>query len=308
MADHTHGPGEWMGSYRYMTMSMEGNRSGTDSLSTAQLAGLGYTVAPVDMRMEMHMIGMMYAPVRQVTLMAMLPIVSLNMNHLVVAGPAAGTTFKTSSTGQGDIRLGGMIPFFARGGHKLHFNALFSLPTASIGRQDVAFGPPGVLAQRHLPYPMQLGSGTVDVLPGVTYHGQADSLSWGAQVSGTVRLGRNHHGYSLGDGVEATTWVARRLHETTSLSFRMRALNWGNINGRDNGLPGIAPALIPTADPARRGGSRVDALFGVNFLMKEGIFKGHRLAIEGGLPVYQYLEGPQLETDWVLTVGWQFSW
>jgi len=32
---------------------------------------------------------------------------------------------------------------------------------------------------------------------------------------------------------------------------------------------------------------------------------GNRLAIEVGAPVYQDLDGPQLETDLVLVLGWQ---
>jgi hypothetical protein len=31
----------------------------------------------------------------------------------------------------------------------------------------------------------------------------------------------------------------------------------------------------------------------------------HRLALELGAPIYQDLNGPQMETDWMLTVGWQ---
>lgn len=36
--------------------------------------------------------------------------------------------------------------------------------------------------------------------------------------------------------------------------------------------------------------------------------KGAKLAIEGGFPVYQSLDGPQLETDWLITAGlkWAF--
>ncbi len=55
--------------------------------------------------------------------------------------------------------------------------------------------------------------------------------------------------------------------------------------------------------------TRADLLFGANLLAPRelGLLAGHRLAVEGGLPVYQRLDGPQLETDWLLTVGWQKS-
>ena len=34
----------------------------------------------------------------------------------------------------------------------------------------------------------------------------------------------------------------------------------------------------------------------------------NRLAIEGGLPVYQNLSGPQLGQSWQITAGWQLAW
>ena len=65
--------------------------------------------------------------------------------------------------------------------------------------------------------------------------------------------------------------------------------------------------MVPTAFTDRRGGSRVDAQFGVNTLITEGMLAGHRIALEVSLPVHQNLQGPQLETDWTLTLGWQKS-
>ena len=64
------------------------------------------------------------------------------------------------------------------------------------------------------------------------------------------------------------------------------------------------PRRVPTADPDRRGGSRVDLGLGLNFKLP---MKGHRLAVEAALPVYQDLDGPQLGAEWILTAGWQFA-
>lgn len=81
---------------------------------------------------------------------------------------------------------------------------------------------------------------------------------------------------------------------------------WGNISGAD---PALNPAIVPTADPNLRGGNRLDLLFGLNFLVPKGLkfIKGQRFAIEMGFPIYQDLDGPQLETDFVLTAGWQYA-
>ncbi len=63
--------------------------------------------------------------------------------------------------------------------------------------------------------------------------------------------------------------------------------------------------LVPTANPALRGGTCADLGVDINLYATEGSFAGHRLALEVLAPVYQSLDGPQLETDWTLVVGWQ---
>ena len=77
-----------------------------------------------------------------------------------------------------------------------------------------------------------------------------------------------------------------------------------NISGAD---PALNPAIVPTADPNRRGGDRLDLLFGFNLYASGETLTGHRLALEGGFPIYESLDGPQLETDWLITVGWQYA-
>lgn len=319
MGDHYHKTGEWMFSYRYMFMNMDGNRSGQDELSFNQIAfsgGAGYPVVPLSMDMQMHMFGAMYALTDRVTLMGMLPYKVISMDHRVSPTPPAplagiaGASFTTESDGLGDFRLSGLIKLFNHNGQSLHLNAGLSLPWGSISETDVVPVPGVGFATGLMPYPMQLGSGTVDLLPGLTYLGQAGDWSWGAQALGTIRLGRNSQGYSLGDQIESSTWIARRLNDTFSGSFRLKGTAWGNIDGADRRL-GTLPIPVgfgvPTADPKLRSGSRVDALFGLNAYVRKGFMKGHRFAVEGGLPVYQYLRGPQLQTEWTLMVGWQYA-
>lgn len=63
--------------------------------------------------------------------------------------------------------------------------------------------------------------------------------------------------------------------------------------------------MAPTSRTDLRCGNRIDLLFGINLIASEGKLHDNRLAIEVGLPIYQYLDGPQLEMDYRLTVGWQ---
>lgn len=311
MADHYHAAGEWMTSYRFMFMNMDGNRMGDDEMTVAQVAANGHPVVPTKMDMQMHMFGLMYAPSDNLTLMGMFNYQSIEMDHINVGGVggmAAGTPFTTKTDGIGDFTVSGLFKAYNHERNSLHFNLGLSLPTGSIDEQDQAPGPGGFV-NRVLPYPMQLGSGSVDIKPGVTYLGQNQDWSWGAQAMATVRLSENSEDYQLGDQLEASTWIARRVNDWVSGSFRVRSLTWGNIEGRDSRLAPGGPLgfPVPTADSNRRGGTRVDAMLGANVYVRSGFLKGHRIAVEGGLPVYQYLNGPQLQTDWTLMLGWQYA-
>jgi len=60
MGDHKHHKGEWMFSYRYMHMDMDGNMDGNNNLSAAEILdpnGLNFLVTPLEMQMDMHMFG-----------------------------------------------------------------------------------------------------------------------------------------------------------------------------------------------------------------------------------------------------------
>lgn len=303
MGDHVHHAGEWMFSYRYMRMYMRGLRDGSSGLSEAQVLA-DYLVTPNEMTMEMHMLGAMYAASDDWTLMAMVPLLQLSMDHR----NRMGVIFTTESEGLGDIGLSALHTFWRSGQHQAHLNLGLSLPTGSIDETDDNPLTPGQ-QEAQLPYPMQLGSGTFDFKPGVTYLGQDDHLSWGGQAMLTLRSGENSNDYRLGNREEATVWLARELTESTSVSFRLNWAHWADIHGADPNIARVAMGtpIVPTAEPGLRNGSRIDALVGANLYVREGPVAGHRLAFELGLPLHEQLDGPQLETDWILTLGWQLA-
>ena len=86
-----------------------------------------------------------------------------------------------------------------------------------------------------------------------------------------------------------------------SNSIRLAAQTQNDISGIDPEIVGP----VQTANPDFYGGDRADLLFGANMIGQRGVICGHRLAAEFGVPVYQRLNGPQLETDWTVTIGWQ---
>jgi hypothetical protein len=180
MGDHTHSAGEWMFSYRYRFMDMDGNREGTDNLSDAEVLQQ-FPVTPVRMTMQMHALGVMYAPTNDLTLMAMVPYVFKEMDHVT----RRGVRFTTNSEGFGDIKLTALYKVLDQSQQRLHLNIGMSFPTGSIEERDNT--PAG--DDQILPYPMQIGSGTFDLLPGITYLGQSNNWSWGSQAIRDAALG-----------------------------------------------------------------------------------------------------------------------
>jgi len=295
MGDHVMEEGEFMLSYRYMEMEMDGNRTGTNSVSTPLP---GFMVSPLSMDMKMHMLGGMYAPTEKLTLSVMIPLLSISMDHRVNMN---NVEFTTESDGLGDITLAGVYQLANSDNSNLLFNLGLSVPTGSIDEKDTIPVSMGVPVQ--LPYPMQTGSGTYDVTPGLTYTRLYQQWSWGAQGLYTYRISDNDNGYTLGNKLNASVWAAKTLSHSFSLSARLNALDWENIDGADNKL--AAMPTVPTKNPELRGGSRVDALLGINYVAHS--LDNIRFAFEVGAPVYQDLNGPQLETDLVFTLGTQYA-
>lgn len=300
MGEHTHNKGEFMFTYRYMYMSMDGMRNGTDRLSNADVLRQ-FMVTPTDMTMDMHMFMPMYGLNDTVTVMGMIPYTAKSMNHLT----RPGGTFTTESDGIGDVQVIGLFRLYAVetpsiGSHRFHLNFGVSIPTGSITQRDTT-----PMGNVRLPYPMQLGSGTVDLLPGITYQGSTEKVSWGTQFIYTARTGRNSQDYSFGDSWYVTGYGAYRWADWVSTSLRFNYQRWGNINGRDVTLANPALNTVPTVDPNLQGGRRLDLLAGVNVLFPEFMGLENRLGVEAGIPVYQRLDGPQLETDWLVFAGWQ---
>ncbi len=293
MGGHPHKKGEWMFSYSYSTMSMRGNRDGNNSISSAQVLN-NFMVSPTKMIMQMHMFGLMYGINDKLTLMGMLPYSSISMDHL----NRMGVRFTTTSEGISDIKLSGIYTLHQQGNRILLLNAGISFPTGSIDKRDTT--PVG--ANQKLPYPMQLGSGTHDFLPGITYTDQQGNWSWGGQLKASVRFDKNDNDYRLGNEGNLIIWGARKLTNYASLSLRLDAKKWGDIHGAD---PELNPMMVPTSRTDLRGGERLDLLFGIDLTAAEGKLEGNKLAVEFGFPIYQYLDGPQLELDYRLTIGWQ---
>jgi len=283
--------GDIMPSLQYMRMRMNGNRDGTTDVSTAEVLSQ-YPVAPLNMDVDMLMAGVMYGITDDISVMAMIPYVWKSMDHVT----RTGVDFTTKSDGVGDLRLIGGFDVYKSGAHTINLSAGLSFPTGSTDeRDDTPMGP-----NQLLPYPMQNGSGTIDVLPGITYTGRSEDWSWGSQFNAILRLGENDNNYTLGNAYSASVWGARRWVDWLSSSARVIGEVVENIDGAD---PRLNPAQAPTADPNLRAGNFLSLGLGLNFLVPSGSVEGLRLSVEGIIPVVQNLDGPQLKREYTIFFG-----
>jgi hypothetical protein len=271
MGDHTHSKGEWMMSYRYMTMSM-------NELNTT-FSGTG--MEPLNMRMKMHMVSIMFAPSDVITLSVMAPYLRQSMTM-----KKSGIMMKMSSKtdGLGDPSVMALTKLFSQDGRQFHLNTGFSVPLGGINQKNSSGD--------YFSYGMQLGSGTVDITLGGTYLQQLETWSYGAQLLTLTRLGTNSRDYRLGDRWQTSAWIATPIRSNVSVSSRLTALKWGDIEGQ------------VSDDDRYVGGHSIELGIGLNYL-NNGLLSGHRLATEIVIPVYHALNGVQLKTDWTLIMGWQ---
>ncbi len=303
MGDHTHSKGELMISYRYMLMNMNGNGEKTDELSNSQIlrSGTGdYMVTPVEMPMEMHMLGAMYAFSDDLTVMAMIPYLNNSMDHAT----AMGGSFTTESSGIGDISITALYNFYRKGNSRLHWHFGLSLPTGSIEeRDDTPMG-----ANSLLPYPMQIGSGSYDFKPGLTYLTQNENLSFGSQVSATVRLTDNDNDYRKSNIYKNVSWLGYKVTDWFSPALSLTVSSWTDYSGRDRRYDmALNNDVVHTIDPDLKAGTRADLGIGLNFQGPDGPLHDLRLAVNYDLPIYQYVDGPQMLTESILTFGLQYT-
>ena len=289
---HTHPAGMWMASYKYMHTGMSGLRAGTSPASASQAGG--YMMLPAKMSMDMHMLMIMYGVTDRLTFMGMTNFLenTMDMSMNMGMGPSSASTMRTSGLGDAELR----------GIYKLTDSLVGSLgvgiPTGNITQEITTMG-----MTFRAPYSMQLGSGTVDLKPALTYNALSDDAAWnwGAQASYTNHVGRNDAGYSLGDNVKLTSWVQRALGPASAW-LRFAYNNTWRISGRDREIQKLLDPMngapTPDADPNNYGGQRIDGFVGASCVLGPV-----SLGVEGGMPLYQNVNGVQLANDWYLTVG-----
>lgn len=303
MGDHLHEKGGFMISLRYMNMIMDGNKSGTNDISDASIYN-SFMVAPQHMTMDMYMLGIMYAPSNNITLMLMQNFAKKNMDltaQMMMGGMTMLRDFSTKSSGLGDLKIGALYQVFNTHKTSLHFNSSINIPVGEIENR----GDTPMMNNIKLPYAMQLGSGTFDITLGATYKENFTNTSWGTQLLSTLRTGTNGEDYRFGNLYRLNIWGAYHFATNFSVSGRLLGATEGKLKGVDTELN---PMMVTTANTSNYGADKIKAFIGLNISFPEtSTLKDVRFGIEAGAPIYEDYNGIQMDEDVSISFGLKYS-
>ena len=308
--------GDYMLGYRFMHNNQGGGYLyGQQPVSSAETLKLGCpglvkhatncNMLSTSMTMNMHMLDLMYAPSDWLTLMLMPQFMSMDMNMQMFTGKAS-MSFKPdrdyqASGGFGDTGAYALLRLWDGANQHVHISQGISAPTGSVN----------ILSEYETrglyPYGLQVGSGTWDYKPSLTYTGRIDDWFWGGQVSGTHRLqAENSYGYRLGDVFQSTAWGGYQLTDWLSATVRGLYTGQGKIVGGHD-LIGVEPDMyMPETAAANYGGSFGDVGVGFSAAARHGRLAGHVVNFEWLQPVYTNVQGYQLDRTGALAASWAY--
>ncbi|WP_394808610.1 DUF3570 domain-containing protein [Nitrosomonas sp.] len=309
-------PGDFMAGYRFMYNWTGGNMMhGTHKVSDQTIIDQGcgnsscqFTPAFMDMRM--HMVDLMYAPSKWFNVMLMPTFMDMDMNLRQLAGAKVDTSGAHGHHGAaghetgavGDTYFSSLIKLLNIPGHRVHANLGFSAPT---GKVDIEVRRTHQADGGLIHFGMQLGSGTWDFTPSLTYAGERSRWSWGTQLSGVKRMeDQNKSGYRLGDLFQATTWGGYDLTHWLTASVR-GVYTWQDAIQRD--FNQFSARIGPMDFPANYGGQFWDVGLGLNARIPGGRFAGNRFGFEWIQPVKSDFNGFQLDRQGALAATWSYQ-
>lgn len=327
MFEHLMGSaGDSMVGYRYMYSRQAGSMLHGDAIaSDLDIVNNGCGVrsqrcrlTPTYMDMHMHMLDLMYAPTDWLNLMLMPQFMDMAMNLRELDGappvPPGGhihTGTGHATGGIGDTGLYALFKLFDASRHHVHFALGLSAPTGDV---DIKLRRTHQQDEGYIHYGMQLGSGTWDFKPSLTYTGREGAWVWGAQLSGTHRLhSRNESGFAFGDLFQSTAWGGYQPTQWLTVSVRGVYTEQQAIDGQFDPVSGVVNGRVvddvnaysgPMDYPGSYGGRYWDIGFGVNAVIPSGEFAGHRFGVEWLQPVGTDVNGYQLDREGALSAVW----
>jgi hypothetical protein len=295
--------GAYQLSARYLYSGLSGQGFGSDSLTVDQVLAF-FDVAASEMVTQGFAVDFLWGVTDRITLSATGVFAQKTMDHLanLEGQPNVFLFYQTEASGIQDVMVSALYDILSRGTLRFHVHGGVSVPVGAIDSDDVT--PASDPDATQLPYTQQMGSGTFDLTPGFTFNMQNWKASLGLQGKAIIRMGENDRGWALGDLYTANMWAGFKASDWASASLGLRYSNWGNVEGFDEDLNANES---PAHNTLTQAGWRVDLPLGLNFVMPEGQFEGHRLSVEFHFPIHQDLDGPQLQHNWSVVAGWSMD-
>jgi hypothetical protein len=292
--------GEWTFSYTYQRIEGRGLRKGKSRIESDEVVSAEITQVPLEMETDLHTLGIRHAPFERLTLMVNLPFVNQKMIQSDFdSDPDGGDRYTTHSSGVGDLEVVALVPFMKKGNETLDFHLGLRFPTGEISNEDDV--PDGAGGEVLLPLPMQIGSRTFSILTGFTYQGHWQGFGWGLQGAGAVGFGDNHRGYRLGDEMALTGWLAHDVTSRLSGSIRLGFDRWNRLHGKSRSGPENHLVSYQSASAGKW------LALGPGLSVSLPGLGEQRLSFEASWPLYQSYKGAQVERDWSLTTGWEWT-
>ena len=304
----------FMLSIKQSQMDMEDNILDGNHISYSEILSLPNTngsqpknlsVVPIDMKMQMTMISLMYAKSEKINFMAMATYTTKDMglnSYKPMMGRELLGSFSTSSSDFSNFSLGSLFKLREVHGSRWHAEVSFQ---KSIGEDDTAglvLTPMGTRSKMILPYGMQLGDSSTRLVLGITnVKKYKEKIVWGNQLKRKTIL--SDADWSFGNELEYNTWMQFKLNKSTSLSTRIKFMHQGDISGSS----ALINAPVQTASPKNYGGNEIHLGFGINFWPRQSIQKGNLLGIEVFKPIYQNKNNLQMKTSHHVVLGYQRS-
>jgi hypothetical protein len=222
-----------------------------------------------------------------------------------------GAPHSHQTGGIGDTGLYALFKLFDQPGHHLTLSLGGTAPTGDVNitlRKTATNSTYGI----PIHYGMQLGSGTWDFKPSLTYTGERNQLLWGIHATGTLHLEHeNSANFAFGDMFQGSIWGGYRW--TNWLATTLRGVySWQDvISGQYaqvydaySGEPYISEHIGTFDRPNNYGGQFVDLGLGVNVTIPGGAFAGNTLKFEWLQPLHTDYNGYQLDRDGALSATW----
>ncbi len=302
-------------------MKMEGLRDGTHSVSAGSLLGMpamGRFMA-VPERMDMQMlnlaVGYSFTDDFFAGLMFMWMKKEMEMRfNSMMASTTGRAGFTMESQGMADTML--MTKYRLYTDDPLIPTSQVSLllglvlPTGSIDEKNKDH-PVDARKKELLPYGMQLGGGTFDPVVGILYQGSSTPWWWGVNLTYTPRLYDNSRGWRWGSEFRYDLYSMYQFRYDMVAYAQLNGKVQGKIRGEmDTAVDGSSGRATigdpssnyttPTWDPDNYGGHILHTTLGLQW--QPGPL--HILDVGVSLPIYQDLNGPQMEEDWRIMFTW----